>query len=66
MTGKDIDALPVRNGHDAICKEIFRAIYNSKFPDKPTECTIDLHVDFGTASLKLKKEVKISDHKYFW
>ena len=66
MTGNDIDFLPVKNGHDAICKEIFKAIYNSKFPDKPTECTIDLHVDFGTASLKLKKEVKTSDHKYYW
>ncbi len=66
MTGKDIDSLPVRNGHDAICKAIFQAIYNSKFPDKPTECTIDLHVDFGTASLKLKKEVKLNDHKYYW
>ena len=66
MTGKDIDSLPVENGHDAVCKEIFKVIYNSKFPDKPTECTIDLHVDFGTASLKLKKEVKLNDHKYFW
>ena len=66
MTGKDIEALPVRNGHDAICKELFKAIYSSKFPDKPTECTIDLHADFGTASLKLKKEIKLNDHKYSW
>ena len=66
MTGNDIESLPVRNGHDAICKEIFKAIYNSQFPDKPTECLINLHVDFGTASLKLKKEVKLHDHKYTW
>ena len=66
MTVSDIEALPVSNGHDEICKLIFKAIYNTKFPDKPTECAVNLHVDFGTANLKLKKEIKLHEHRYFW
>lgn len=61
MTLNEIRQLPEFSNHDKICKQIFEKIYQSKFPDKPTEgnFTFDLKVNFeGTSLMHLKGEVK--------
>ena len=64
MTMSDIRHLPEFNNHDKICKQIFERIYQSKFPDKPTngEFTFDLKVKFeGTSLMHLKGEINTNE-----
>lgn len=64
MTLTDIRRLPEFNNHDKICKQIFECIYQSQFPDKPTEgnFTFDLKVNFERTSLMhLKGELKTNE-----
>lgn len=64
MTLNEIRRLPEFNNHDKICKQIFERIYQSKFPDKPTDgnFTFDLKVNFeGTSLLHLKGEINTNE-----
>lgn len=58
MTVAEIRGLSESGNHDKMCKQLFERIYQTKFPEEPTECFFELRVRFEGSTMRLTGELR--------